>query len=126
MILAAAAALCLLSFFTLLAIWSKRVKFYCMPLFWLFFSWIILQCLSVFGIVRPLRTRFNKILRLLVVGAVVLYAIFMLPYFVFLMKSFFLTLLSRQNHASGGTRTLKTPRHPDLIIAVSPAIVYNL
>ena len=30
MILAAVAALCLLAFFTLLVIWSKRVKFYCM------------------------------------------------------------------------------------------------
>jgi len=79
---------------------KQLLRLYLMPLFWLFFSWIILQCLSVFGIVRPLRTRFNKILRLLVVGAVVLYAIFMLPYFVFLMKSFFLTLLSRQNHAA--------------------------
>jgi len=60
---------------------------YLLPLTWLVLPWTILQGLSVLGILKPLKSRFNRILRSAALSITLLYGILMLPYLINLIGS---------------------------------------
>ncbi len=59
------------------------------PIFWIVFGWILMQALSVMGVMKPLRFRYQKEIHAVIWGVIGLYFIIMLPYFIYLFLCLF-------------------------------------